>query len=147
MDQDELHSRSVQAYFDGINSEHYEEVAALFAPDGELIAPGTDARRGREAIAAYFAAALRPYLEHLDDPTRTIFAGDTVTVEIHYTGRLASGFPLEFDAVDVIDFDADGLIRRLSSWYDSHAVRTALRVARERAEKSDALTLGEETLA
>jgi len=147
MDQEELHHRSVQAYFDGVNDERFEDVAALFAPDGELTAPGTDTRRGREAIAAYFAAALRPYVEHLDDPTRTIFAGDTVTVEIHYTGRLASGFSLEFDAVDVIDFDADGLILRLSSWYDSHAVRARLRLARERADLTDAVALGGETLA
>jgi uncharacterized protein (TIGR02246 family) len=127
----ERHAEALGAYFDGINGEDYESVAALFATDGELIAPGTEPRRGREAIAAYFAAALTPYPEHLDDPTRFIHAGDTVTVEIHFTGRIATGASLEFDAVDVFDFGPDGLIQRLSSWYDSHAVRARLRRARE----------------
>src|SRR3954453_24071592 len=127
----ERHAEALGAYFDGINGEDYESVAALFAPDGELIAPGTEPRRGPEAIAEYFAAALRPYPEHLDAPTRFIHAGDTVTVEIRFTGPTAAGAPLEFDAVDVFDFGPDGLIRRLSSWYDSHAVRTQLREARE----------------
>lgn len=130
MSDPERHSRAVQAYFDGVNGERYEDVAALFAPDGELTAPGTEPRRGRAAIAAYFAAALRLYPEHVDTPTRAIYAGDAVTVEIHYRGRLESGFLVEFDAVDVFDFDESGAIRRLSSWYDSHRVRTILRGAR-----------------
>ena len=58
----EPHAQALGAYFDGINGEDYESVAALFAIDGELIAPGTEPRRGREAIAAYFATALAPYL-------------------------------------------------------------------------------------
>jgi uncharacterized protein (TIGR02118 family) len=130
------HAQALAAYFTGINGEDYASVAALFAPAGELIAPGTGARRGREAIAAYFAAALAPYPEHRDDATRIVAAGDTVTVEIHFTGRLGSGEPLEFDAVDVFDFDADGLIVRLSSWYDSHAVRSQLRRARGHGKRT-----------
>ncbi|QEC50548.1 nuclear transport factor 2 family protein [Baekduia soli] len=131
MSEQERHAQALTAYFDGINGEDYEAVAALFAADGELIAPGTEPRRGPAAIAEYFAAALAPYPEHVDDPTRFIHAGDTVTVEITFTGRMASGAPMNFDAVDVFDFDEQGLIRRLSSWYDSHGVRAQLRRARE----------------
>ena len=36
---------TVQAYFEGINDERYDDVGALFAPDGVLIAPGRR-RRG-----------------------------------------------------------------------------------------------------
>jgi hypothetical protein len=38
---------------------------------------------------------------------------------------------MEFDAIDVFDLDAHGQITKLSSWYDSHAVRSALRAARD----------------
>jgi ketosteroid isomerase-like protein len=124
-------ARTIQAYFDGINGERYDEVAALFAPDGVIEAPGTEPRRGAEEIERYFEAALRLYPEHLDDPTRTIEAGTTVTVEIHFTGALASGARIEFDAVDVFDLDDQARIVRLTSWYDSHAVREQLRSARE----------------
>ena len=39
----------VDAYFDGINEERYEDVGRLFAPDAELVAPGIRPRRGPEA--------------------------------------------------------------------------------------------------
>jgi ketosteroid isomerase-like protein len=122
---------TVTAYFEGINGERYDDVGALFAPDGVLIAPGIEPTVGPEAVASYFRTALRLYPEHHDDPTRIIEAGSTVTVEIHFSGRLENGAPLEFDAVDVFDLDEDGRIVKLSSWYDSHAVRKALRAALE----------------
>ncbi len=120
---------TVQAYFEGINAERYDDVGRLFAPDGVLVAPGTEPRRGPREIAEYFRAALRRYPEHLDDPTRVIVAGRTVTVEIHFTGALESGERIEFDAVDVFDLDDEARIERLSSWYDSHAVRRQLQAA------------------
>jgi len=122
---------TVRAYFDGINAERYDDVGRLFAPGGTLVAPGTAARSGPQEIADYLRAALGPYPEHFDDPTRVIVAGRTVTVEIHYAGVLESGDRMEFDAVDIFDLDDDARIVRLSSWYDSHAVRQKLRAARE----------------
>lgn len=121
---------TIRSYFDAINEERYDAVGALFAPGGELIAPGTPARRGAQEIAAYLAAALRPYPKHFDAPTRVIVAGCTVTVEIHFTGTLAGGQVVEFDALDVFDLDERDRIARLSSWYDSHAVREQLRATR-----------------
>jgi hypothetical protein len=121
-------STVIDAYFDGVNEERYEDVADLFADDGELVAPGTEPRR-REAIAEYFAAALKPYPGHDDRPGRVLIAGSTALVEIHFTGRMDSGFEIEFDAVDI---DQQDRITRLSSWYDSHLVRSRLREARGR---------------
>jgi SnoaL-like domain len=123
---------TLDAYFDGINSERYGDVAALFAPAGELQAPGAGVVRGRAAIENYFRAALSPYPQHRDEPTRILIADRdrAATVEIHYAGALASGFAIEFDAVDVFDFDDEGRITRLTSWYDSHEVRSTLRAAR-----------------
>jgi ketosteroid isomerase-like protein len=113
---------ALDGYFDGINEERFEDVAALFTPDAELRAPGFPVRRGREEIAAYLAGVLATYPVHRDQPTRTLIAGDTATVEIHYTGELADGTPLEFEAVDIFDFAPDGQIASLRTWYDSAAV-------------------------
>lgn len=113
---------ALDGYFDGINEERFEDVGALFTPDAELRAPGFPVRRGRAEIAAYLAGVLATYPVHRDQPTRTLLAGDTATVEIHYTGRLADGTPLEFDAVDIFDFAPDGQIAALRTWYDSAAV-------------------------
>ena len=121
--------RTIDEYFAGINSERYDDVGALFADGGELIAPGVSVLRGPAQVASYFRAALARYPKHYDDPTRVIEAGSTVTVEIHFTGALENGAPIEFDAVDVFDLDSSGQIVRLSSWYDSYAVRKAVRAA------------------
>jgi hypothetical protein len=121
---------ALSAYFDGINSERYGDVGALFAPEGELKAPGSPWLRGPKEVETYFTAALEPYPEHLDAPTRILVSGSTATVEIHFKGALAGGPEIEFDAVDVFDFDDDGLVTRLTSWYDSHDVRSRLREAR-----------------
>lgn len=120
----------IQAYFDGVNEERYDDVGALFAADGTLRAPGIEELRGGGDVATYFAAALRRYPEHDDHPTRVVAAGHTVLVEIHFTGRLESGTVVEFDAVDVFDLDAERRIVSLSSWYDSHRVRQLLRADR-----------------
>lgn len=119
----------VAAYFARLNGEDWDGLADLFTLDAELRAPGTPPRRGREAVASYYRAALAPYPEHLDEPTRVLVRGGAATVEITFTGRLANGEPLGFDAVDVFDV-RDGRIARLTSWYDSHAVRQALARAR-----------------
>jgi hypothetical protein len=45
-------------------------------------------------------------------------------VEVAFTGRTTAGRPAAFDAVDVFDLAAgSGLIRRLSTGYDTAAVR------------------------
>lgn len=124
---------TLEAYFSGINEERYGDVAALFAPEGRLIAPGIAPTSGRDALESYFRAALRPYPEHLDHPTRTIVAAGVATVEIHFSGATTTGARMEFDAVDIFDFDDQGRIVQLSSWYDSHAVRKQLRTMREAA--------------
>jgi hypothetical protein len=116
----------VDAYFDGVNADRFADVAALFAPGAQLIAPGVKPRTGPDEIAPYFARALQAYPVHHDEPTRVVHAPGTTTVEIHFTGELHNGAPLEFDAVDVFDFDADGRIARLLTVYDSHLVRTRL---------------------
>jgi|1186.fasta_scaffold126441_1 uncharacterized protein (TIGR02246 family) len=114
------------AYFDGINSERYDDVAALFAEDGVLIAPGIRPRRGREEIAAYFPKVLARYPEHFDDATRILVDGRAAAVEIDFTGKLDTGEPIRFQAIDIFDLDAQGRIARLSTWYDSHSLRRQL---------------------
>jgi ketosteroid isomerase-like protein len=122
----------VQAYFDAINGDDYAAIGRLFTAEAELVAPGVHPRRGPAEISEYLRAALAPYPDHVDEPTRIIDAGSTVVVEIRFTGALASGDRVAFDAVDVFDLGDDERIARLSSWYDSHAVREQLRMARMR---------------
>ena len=119
---------TIDAYFECVNREDWDRLAELFCADAELHAVGARPRAGRGDISTYFREALGPYPEHRDEPTRIIPAGQTVTVEIHFEGRLDNGRPLSFDAVDVFDFRGDRILR-LTSWYDSAQVRRDLREA------------------
>ena len=116
----------IGAYFDAINSERYDDVAALFAENGTLIAPGTKLRQGREAIAAFFPKVLARYPEHHDDATRVLVDGRAAAVEIDFTGKLDTGEPISFQAIDIFDLDEQGKIAKLSTWYDSHPLRRQL---------------------
>jgi uncharacterized protein len=115
----------VAAYFERLNADRLDELLDLFHDDAEVVAPGGPPRRGRAEIAAYLRRALAPYPEHRDAPGRVLVDGEAAAIEIRFSGRLANGAEVAFDAVDVMDV-REGRIARLTSWYDSHAVRRAL---------------------
>lgn len=116
---------ALTTYFDSINNEDWDRLATVWQDDAELIPVGARTRRGKDEIVKFYPKTLAPWKEHLDDPTRVIVAGDTVTAEIHFTGKSADGVEVEFDAVDVFDL-VDGRIQRLTNWYDVAAVRALL---------------------
>lgn len=111
----------IDNYFQAVNTENWPLMADLWSETGELVAVGVKPQVGRDAILGYFPRVLAGYSEHVDTPSRVVMAGDTVLVEIDFVGRLRSGAPIIFNAVDVFDL-AGGRIQRLSTWYDSHAV-------------------------
>ena len=112
----------VTAYFAAVNAEDWAALAGLWEPDAELVAAGARPRRGREDIMACYPRVLAGYAEHEDTPVRRLKDGSTVVVEVSFTGRTTAGRPVVFDAVDVFDL-AGPRIRRLSTWYDTAAVR------------------------
>ena len=115
----------VAAYFRCLNTEDWEVMATLWTEDALLRPVGARPRRGPAAIAAFYSHLFDPWEEHLDTPTRTIRAGDVVTVEVTFTGRSRSGTDARFDAVDLFDL-RDGRIAGLSTWYDLVAARRAV---------------------
>lgn len=116
----------VEQYFTAVNTEDWELLATLWHPDGELRAVGAPARIGRDEVLAHYPEVLAGFAGHHDEPTRIVSTGDTALVEIRFVGETVDGRPVEFDAVDVFDL-ADGLIHRLSSWYDTAAVARMVR--------------------
>lgn len=128
----------LDAYFAGLDGEDWAGLEALFADDASLVAPGAS-RCGAEAVVRYFRDALAPYPDHHDRPGRRLIAASSATVEIRFSGRMATGAAVEFDAIDVFDLrEHDGRIARLTSWYDSHEVRRSLLAGRAQAAGEDA---------
>ncbi len=114
----------VSAYFAAVNAGDWAALAGLWEPDAELVATGARPRHGREDIMAYYPRVLAGYAEHEDRPVRRIKDGSTVVVEVAFTGRTTAGRAVAFDAIDVFDLaPGSGRIRRLSTWYDTAAVR------------------------
>jgi ketosteroid isomerase-like protein len=115
----------VRAYFEAINAEDFERLAGVWTPTAELRAVGTRPRRGREQIMSYFRGVFEPWASHLDQPTRVIVAEGVVVTEIEFKGVTHYSKEIAFDALDVFDL-ADGLIARLTTWYDLAWVRSQL---------------------
>lgn len=116
---------AVRDYFDALNAEDFEALERAWSRAGELRAVGSRPRQGIEEVMAYFRPLFAPWAEHRDQPTRVIGEGDAVVVEVRFTGRTEAGRELIFDAVDVFDL-RDGVIARLSTWYDLAWLRRQL---------------------
>jgi ketosteroid isomerase-like protein len=115
----------IQTYFSCINGEHWEDFEKIWHPGADFTAVGARPRHGIEDILEYFHSVFRTWASHHDQPTRVLPSGSSATVEVHFTGATQDGRTLEFDAVDVFDLQ-DGLIVRLSNWYDVVLVRRLL---------------------
>lgn len=117
--------KAVVQYFEFVNAENYDALREVLHPDAEFVAVGARPRVGRDEVMTYFPAAFRQLPEHYDGPTRYLVAGDAVTVEISFVGKTTAGNQVVFDAIDVMDLE-DGLIRRITSWYDSAKVQAMI---------------------
>jgi ketosteroid isomerase-like protein len=119
---------AIERYFAAVNAEDWTAIREVFAADAELRTVGAPTRRGRDEIAAHFPQVLAALPVHHDEVTRVVVADAVVTVEIHFSGRTATGAAVEFDAVDVFDLSPDGTtIEKLSTWYDTAAVGRQVR--------------------
>ena len=117
----------VATYFEAVNQRDWEAMATLFADDVEFRPAGSEVRRGRDDVLAYYPALLAGFDEHHDRVARVHVDGAVVVVEIAFEGTTSTGAPVAFEAVDVFDLDPEGRIARLSLWYDTRAVGRQVR--------------------
>lgn len=116
---------TVRAYFQCLDDENWSRMRGLWHPQGEMLAVGARPRAGLEDVMSLLEKLFVPWRRHRDRPDRVIVSGNTVTVEVVFTGTTRDGREASFDAVDVFDFE-DGLIRRLTNWYDIDRARRAV---------------------
>lgn len=116
---------TISRYFHCLDHEDWPQMRELWHEDGILLATGARPRHGIAEVMDLFAKLFVPWAKHRDAPTRIIEAGDTITVEVTFTGTTADGRTVTFDAIDVFDL-SDGRIRRMSNWYDTAYARRML---------------------
>src|SRR6476620_5185440 len=107
----------IARYFHGVNTEDWDDFRGIWQADAVIEVVGGIRVQGWGEILPYYTGALTNFPVHHDDPHTVHVAGDTITVEITFTGETVDGVPSTFEAVDVFTLE-DGLIRRLTTWYD-----------------------------
>ena len=108
---------AIGRYFHGVNNEDWDDFRGIWHDDAVVEVVGGIRVQGWDGILPYYVGALQNFPVHYDDPYRVHVAGDTVTVEIAFAGETVDGVPTTFEAVDVFTLE-DGLVRRLTTWYD-----------------------------
>ena len=116
----------IARYFHGVNTEDWDDFRGIWQADAVIEVVGGIRVQGWEAILPYYTGALTNFPVHHDDPHTVHVAGDTITVEITFTGETVDGVPSTFEAVDVFTLE-DGLIRRLTTWYDLDTILSFVR--------------------
>ena len=111
----------IRRYFDGVNNEDWDDFRGIWHADAVVEVVGGIRVQGWDEILPQYTGALANFPVHYDDPYRVHVAGETVTVEIAFTGETVDGVPASFEAVDVFTLE-DGLVRRLTTWYDLDTV-------------------------
>jgi limonene-1,2-epoxide hydrolase len=122
----------VERYFAALNADRLADLEEVFSADVEIHTVGMRPVVGRDAAIAHFRRVLAGYAAHEDRVTRWLEAGDAIVTEIDFEGALDGGRPIAFSALDVFDL-ADGRIRRVATWYDTHDVRRQVGALRARA--------------
>ncbi|MDN5914367.1 MAG: nuclear transport factor 2 family protein [Pseudonocardia sp.] len=122
---------AVEGYFAAMNSDRFDDLKAVFAPDVEIHTVGAEPVVGRDAALAHFPAILSGYSAHDDRVTRWITGSDddgvgAIVCDIAFAGRLVDGREIRFDALDVFDV-RDGLITCVTTWYDTRLVARQVR--------------------
>ena len=117
---------AIGRYFHGVNHEDWDDFHGIWHDDAVVEVVGGIRVQGWAEILPYYRRALSGFPVHHDDPYRVHVAGDTVTVEIAFTGETVDGVPAAFEAVDVFTLD-EGRVRTLTTWYDLDRVLGFLR--------------------
>jgi ketosteroid isomerase-like protein len=115
----------VRRYFYCLDHEDWVQMRELWHDDGTLRAVGARPRDGIEDVMNLFGKLFVPWPKHCDEPTRIVHGGDTVLVEVTFTGTTGDGREVSFDAIDVFDL-RDGKIGRMTNWYDTAYARKML---------------------
>src|SRR5436305_14736686 len=81
----------VRRYFACLEAEDWETMRTLWHDDAELRAVGTRPQHGIDAIIAFCGRIFEPWQVHRDAPTRFLPCGDTIVVEVNFTGTTRDG--------------------------------------------------------
>lgn len=124
----ELGVRVLHGYFAALISLEAQRIASLFAESGEIEDPvGAPVRRGRPAIEEYWGAGLCMVANHVEiEILASLPSASSVAAHWRMIASAHSGRRAEAEGIDVLEFDAHGLILRAEGYWDQQTFRRAL---------------------
>ena len=108
---------AIGRYFDGVNNEDWDDFRGIWHDDAVVEVVGGIRVQGWDAILPYYVGALQNFPVHYDDPYRDSRRRRHDHGRDRFRRRDLDGVPTTFEAVDVFTLE-DGLVRRLTTWYD-----------------------------
>jgi steroid delta-isomerase len=115
-------------YFDALTSLDANNIAELFAERGEIEDPvGSPLRRGRPAIAEYWATGLCAVASRIEIQVLVALpAGSSIAAHWRMTAQARGGRTADAQGIDALRFDDHGLIQRAEGYWDQQTFRRAL---------------------
>lgn len=110
---------TVNAYYDLVDAERYDDLVELFATDVRYERPGQEPLVGRESLREFYHEH-RPLEDGSHDIHDVVVDGETVAVRGTFSGR-QDGTTVAFDFADFHVFE-DGSIRRRYTFTDRDEV-------------------------
>lgn len=112
----------VDRYCGAVTSRDAAAISALFAEDAVQTDPAnTPPNVGRDAIREFFEAAAQASQATVFEALAVHTCGDQVAIDFRVTVTLAEG-SMAIEGIEVFDVDQDGLIARVTAYWDEHDV-------------------------
>ena len=110
---------TIGRYFEALGADDGEAFAALFSEDVHFEDPvGGTVLTGRDGVMKFHRGVARAW-ESLDMQAEDVFVrGSRAAVYWDAEGRSRSGKDIDFDGINVLVLDDDGLIRRMEGYWD-----------------------------
>lgn len=114
---------TLQAYVDAVSGDDVEQVVQLFAVDAVVEDPvGSDAHTGHEALRVFYQMAVDS-VQHMELEGRVRARGKWGAAAMR---AYPKGVDLVIETLDVMEFNDDGLITRMTAfWGDDNMVAIA----------------------
>ena len=107
----------IKKYFELVNSDRFDELFEMFAPDAEFHAPFDYHAQGLDNIKPFYFMIPDIYPRHVDIPVKIIVSQNQAAVLIEFTGQTAAGVPIAFRGFDWFVF-AGEKIKSLNIFFD-----------------------------
>ncbi len=127
----EVLQKTLNAYFAAIAARDAQRIALVFAEDGDLEDPvGGPIRRGRKEVAEMFAAGVASLATEVKiEVLAALPCGNSIAAHWAMTARGRGGREIKAEGIDVVQFNAEGLIVRAEGYWNANAFRQALAAA------------------